>query len=51
MRWNSWYFILSVAIQKESALDMYTKRNLNMLKKDYLSLKDWEVLCIIKSFF
>jgi len=39
-RWNSWYFMLSVAIQKESALNMYTKRNLNTLKKDYLSLKD-----------
>lgn len=39
-RWNSWYFILSVVIKKESTLNTYTKRNLNTLKKDYLSLKD-----------
>jgi hypothetical protein len=49
-RWNSWYLILSVAIQKESALNTYTKRNLNTLKKDYLSPKDWEALYTIKSF-
>ena len=49
-RWNSWYFMLSVAIQKESALDTYTKRNLDTLEKDYLSPKDWEALRTIKSF-
>jgi len=32
--------MLSVAIKKESALNTYTKRNLNTLKKDYLSPKD-----------
>ena len=42
--------MLSVAIQKKSAINTYTKRNLNTLKKDYLSLKDWEALCTIKSF-
>jgi len=49
-RWNSWYFMLSVAIEKESALDTYTKRNLDTLEKDYLSPKDWEALRTMKSF-
>jgi len=42
--------MLSIAIQKESALNTYTKRNLNTLKKDYLSPKNWEALRTIKSF-
>jgi len=29
---------------------MYTKLNLDTLKKDYLSLKDWEALRMIKKF-
>ena len=49
-RQNSQYFMLSVAIKKKSTLNTYTKRNLNTLKKDYLSPKDWEALRIIKSF-
>ena len=49
-RWNSWYFMLSIAIQKESALNIYTKHNLNTLKKDYFSPKNWEALHIIKKF-
>ena len=43
--------MLSVAIQKESVFNIYTKCNLNTLKKDYFSPKDWEALYTIKSFF
>ena len=49
-KWNSWYFMLSVAIQKESAFDIYIKHNFDTLKKDYFSPKDWEALYTIKKF-
>ena len=42
--------MLSVVIQKKFAIDMYTKYNFNIFKKDYFSLKDWEALYIMKSF-
>ena len=42
--------MLSIAIQKEPALNTYTKHNLDTLEKDYLSPKDWEALCTMKSF-
>ena len=42
--------MLNVVIQKKSALNIYTKCNLDILKKDYFSLKDWEALYTIKFF-
>ena len=31
-RWNSWYLLLKVAIEKESAVDTYTKRWIESLR-------------------
>ena len=43
-RWNSWYLMLQVGIEKESAVDAYTKRWIDQLRDDFLSLEDWEAL-------
>ncbi len=49
-RWNSWYQMLSVALENESAIDNYVKANLKSLEKDYLSPQDWKLLRTINSF-
>jgi hypothetical protein len=49
-RWNSWYQMLSTALDKESAIDEYVKANFEALRKDYLSPHDWKVLRTINSF-
>jgi hypothetical protein len=49
-RWNSWYQMLSVALEKEPAIDNYVKANFKTLEKDYLSPQDWRTLRTINSF-
>jgi len=39
-RWNSWYQMLSTALDKESAIDEYVKANFKSLEKDHLSPQD-----------
>jgi len=41
-RWNSWYLMLVVAIEKAGAIDTYLKNNFTLLEKDYLYLSDWD---------
>jgi hypothetical protein len=43
-RWNSWYYMLDVALQQEVAIDAYTKEHLPTLTKDYLLPEDWALL-------
>jgi hypothetical protein len=43
-RWNSWYNMLTVAIEKASAVDSYTKNWLESLRDDFLSPEDWKSL-------
>jgi hypothetical protein len=43
-RWNSWYTMLSVALDKESAVDSYIKLWAADLQDDELSLQDWQQL-------
>jgi hypothetical protein len=43
-RWNSWYQMLEVAIEKNSAIDNYCKKHFSDLKEDYLSPEDWMFL-------
>ncbi len=50
-RWNSWYQMLSTALDKESAIDNYVKANFTSLEKDYLSPQDWKALRTISSFY
>lgn len=49
-RWNSWFQMLSVALDKESAIDNYVKANFKSLEKDHLSPQDWNALRTISSF-
>ena len=39
-RWNSWYLMLVVALNKKAAIDLYVKDNLN-LEDNSLSQQDW----------
>ncbi len=39
-RWNSWYLLLKVAIEKESAVDAYTKRWIESLRENFLTSKN-----------
>jgi hypothetical protein len=54
-RWNSWYEMLEVAIDKESAVDAYAKHWFNSLDQDYLLPADWECLrkvyAVLQPFF
>ena len=43
-RWNSWYQMLSVALEHESGIDAYIKKNLDTLEKDCISAQDWKDL-------
>ncbi|KAM4067878.1 ribonuclease H-like protein [Hirsutella rhossiliensis] len=49
-RWNSWYQMLHVATQQEtaSALDTYTKNHFEDLSADFLLPEDWARLRIIE---
>jgi hypothetical protein len=49
-RWNSWYQMLSVALNKESAIDDFIKANFKLLEKDHLSPQDWVALRTIHTF-
>ena len=51
-RWNSWYQMLTVAVQSSiaSAIDIFTKNHFDVLQHDYLSSDDWTRLRTIKNF-
>ena len=49
-RWNSWYLMLIVALELQSAIDSYTKSHLETLEADYLTPRDWKQLCMIMEF-
>jgi len=49
-RWNSWYLMLKIAIEKAAATDSYTKQWYEALRDDFLSPQDWETLGTISNF-
>ena len=49
-RWNSWYLMLVIALEKAAAINTYAKTHLTALEADYLTPKDWKRLCMIKDF-
>jgi hypothetical protein len=49
-RWNSWFLMLVIAIEKAGAIDTYTKNHFPILEADYLTLQHWKRLCTIKEF-
>ena len=49
-RWNSWYRMINVALELESAIDAHAKKYWMDLKNDYLSPQDWAEIKEIKDF-
>jgi hypothetical protein len=49
-RWNSWFLMLVVAIEKAGAIDTYAKNHFATLQEDYLTPQDWKRLRTIKDF-
>jgi hypothetical protein len=49
-RWNSWYSMVQVALNHESAIDAYTKANYESLAFDFLDPDEWKCLHMICSF-
>ena len=49
-RWNSWFYMLVVALQYRSAVDKYVEENLLTLRKDSLTPQDWQLLRMISEF-
>jgi len=49
IRWNSWYLMLVVALNKKAAIDLYVEDNPD-LEDDGLSRQDWTRLRTIKDF-
>ena len=49
-RWNSWYYMLDVALELDAALDSYTKKDFDTLQVEYLSPTDWEKLRTMSKF-
>jgi len=49
-RWNSWFLMLVIAIEKAGAIDTYTKNHFPTLEADYLTPQHWKRLRTIKEF-
>jgi len=49
-RWNSWYNLLDVALEKEAGINEYIKSNLDSLSNDSLSPRDWVSLRMLHQF-
>jgi hypothetical protein len=43
-RWNSWFYILYIALKLDTAINNYTKKHFDTLKAEYLFLTDWKKL-------
>ena len=54
-RWNSWYLMLEVDLEKKSAINIYIKWWLESLRKDFLISENWTSLhqtaVFLKSFY
>ena len=49
-RWNSWYLMLKIAIEKTAATDNYIKQWYETLQDDFLFSQDWKILDMISNF-
>jgi len=49
-RWNSWFVLLDVAIQKEGAITSFLNRYHKELEDDFLTPGDWQVLKMTHEF-
>ena len=50
-RWNSWYKMLVVLLDKQEQVEKYVQNHENNLEEDVLSFQDQKKLCTIKDFF
>jgi len=50
MRWNSWFYMLIIALEYRSAVNKYIEENLLTLLNNSLTLQDWQLLRIISEF-
>ena len=49
-RWNSWYLMIKIVIDKTAAIDSYTKQWYETFQNNFLSLQDCKILSTISSF-
>jgi hypothetical protein len=49
-RWNSWYEMLVVLLDKREQVEKYVQNHEDDLEEDVLSFQDWKKLCTIKDF-
>jgi hypothetical protein len=49
-RWNSWYVMLKVALDKKAEIDTNTKNFYSDLEKSYLNPPEWTQLALVKDF-
>jgi hypothetical protein len=49
-RWNSWYGMLTILIEKMEHVDKYCRNHEEDLTEDFLSHKDWKKLCMTRDF-
>jgi hypothetical protein len=49
-RWNSWYQMLTVALDKKAEIDTYTKNWYSDLEASYLNPLEWERLAVVMTF-
>ena len=38
-RWNSWFLMFVIAVEKAGAIDTYTKNHFSILEADYITLQ------------
>jgi hypothetical protein len=50
IRWNSWYEMLIVLLDKREQVEKYVQNHEDDLKENVLSFQDWKKLYTIKDF-
>jgi hypothetical protein len=49
-RWNLWYLLLNVTLEKQEHVKWYQDRYWNSLKDDFLMPEDWQILYDTRDF-
>ena len=49
-RWNSWFLLLNVTLEKQEHVRWYQDRYWDSLKDDFLTPKDWQILYDTRNF-
>ena len=43
-RWNSWFHLLNITLEKQDHVKWYQEKNYDTLKNDFLTIDDWKTL-------